>query len=80
MMRLCMSAMQQIRAERDQEAGTGYFPKYSIPTLADADAVIQRLKTPMEDARQTQPLLNAAADRFIDAWRFFSETSCRIWL
>jgi hypothetical protein len=32
-------------------------------TRADADAMIQHVKTPMEDARQTDALLNAAADR-----------------
>ena len=33
-----------------------------IPRL-DADAMIQHLKAPMEDARQTEALLTAAADR-----------------
>ena len=32
------------------------------PVRLDADAMIQHLKTPMEDPRQTEDLLTAAAD------------------
>jgi hypothetical protein len=33
------------------------------PASTDADAMIQKMKTPMEDARQTEDLLKGAADR-----------------
>ena len=33
------------------------------PSRSDADAMIQNMKTPMEDARQTEDLLKGAADR-----------------
>jgi hypothetical protein len=33
------------------------------PTRPDADAMIQRMKTPMEDARHTEDALKGAADR-----------------
>jgi hypothetical protein len=33
------------------------------PSRVDADAMIQNMKTPMEDARQTEDLLKGAADR-----------------
>jgi hypothetical protein len=33
------------------------------PARTDADAMIQKMKTPMEDARQTEDLLKGAADR-----------------
>lgn len=33
------------------------------PTRPDADAMIQKMKTPMEDARQAEDLLKGAADR-----------------
>jgi hypothetical protein len=33
------------------------------PTRPDADAMIQRMKTPMEDARRTEDDLKGAADR-----------------
>jgi hypothetical protein len=33
------------------------------PARMDADAMIQKMKTPMEDARQTEDLLKGAADR-----------------
>jgi hypothetical protein len=32
-------------------------------TRTDADAMIQKMKTPMDDARQTEDLLKGAADR-----------------
>ena len=32
-------------------------------TRTDTDAMIQKMKTPMEDARQTEDLLKGAADR-----------------
>ena len=32
------------------------------PSRPDADAMIQKMKTPMEDARQTEDLLKGAAD------------------
>jgi len=33
------------------------------PSRLDADAMIQNMKTPMENARQTEDLLKGAADR-----------------
>ena len=33
------------------------------PSRSDADAMIQNMKTPMEDARQTEDALKGAADR-----------------
>jgi predicted small lipoprotein YifL len=33
------------------------------PTRSDADAMIQRMKTPMEDARHTEDALKRAAER-----------------
>ena len=33
------------------------------PSRSDADAMIHNMKTPMEDARQTEDLLKGAADR-----------------
>ena len=33
------------------------------PSRSDADAMIQNMKTPMEDARQTEDALKRAADR-----------------
>ena len=33
------------------------------PSRVDSDAMIQQMKTPMEDARQTEDLLKGAADR-----------------
>lgn len=33
------------------------------PTRTDADAMIQKMKTPMDDASQTEDLLKGAADR-----------------
>lgn len=33
------------------------------PARPDADAMIQRMKTPMEDARHTEDALKGAADR-----------------
>lgn len=33
------------------------------PSRMDQDAMIQQMKTPMEDARQTEDLLKGAADR-----------------
>ena len=35
----------------------------SLPSRSDADAMIQNMKTPMEDARQTEGVLKGAADR-----------------
>ena len=35
----------------------------SLPSRSDADAMIRNMKTPMEDARQTQDVFNGAADR-----------------
>ena len=35
----------------------------SLPSRSDADAMIQNLKTPMEDARQTEDVLKGAAGR-----------------
>lgn len=35
----------------------------SLPSRSDADAMIQNMKTPMEDARQTEDVLKGAADR-----------------
>jgi hypothetical protein len=33
------------------------------PSRLDADAVIQQMKTPMDDARQTEDVIKGAADR-----------------
>ena len=35
----------------------------ATPSRLDADAMIQNMKTPMENARQTEDLLKGAADR-----------------
>ena len=35
----------------------------SLPSRSDAGAMIQNMKTPMEDARQTEDVLKGAADR-----------------
>ena len=35
----------------------------SLPSRSDADAMIRNMKTPMEDARQTQDVFKGAADR-----------------
>jgi hypothetical protein len=35
----------------------------SLPSRLDAGAMIQNMKTPMEDARQTEDVLKGAADR-----------------
>lgn len=35
----------------------------SLRSRSDADAMIQNMKTPMEDARQTEDVLKGAADR-----------------
>ena len=35
----------------------------AIKSATDADAMIQHLKTPRDDARQTEGLLKGAADR-----------------
>ena len=35
----------------------------SLPSRSDADAMIQNMKTPMEEARQTEDVLKGAADR-----------------
>ena len=35
----------------------------SLPSRSDADAMIQNMKTPMEDARQTEGVFKGAADR-----------------
>jgi hypothetical protein len=40
-----------------------YFSAQSLPTRPDADAMSQPMKTPMEDTRQNEELLNAAAGR-----------------
>jgi len=34
----------------------------SLPSRSEADAMIQNMKTPMEDARQTEGVLKGAAD------------------
>ena len=33
------------------------------PSLRDADAMIEKMKSPMDDARQTEDLIKGAADR-----------------
>ena len=33
------------------------------PSRRDADAMIQKMKTPMDDARQTEDVIKGAADR-----------------
>ena len=35
----------------------------ALPSRPDDDAMIQRMKTPMDDARQTEDVLKGAADR-----------------
>ena len=35
----------------------------SLPSRSDAGAMIQNMKTPMKDARQTEDVLKGAADR-----------------
>ena len=34
-----------------------------LPSRSETDAMIQRMKTPMDDARQTEDALKGAADR-----------------
>ncbi len=35
----------------------------ALPSRSETDAMIQRMKTPMDDARQTEDVLKGAADR-----------------
>ena len=35
----------------------------AVPSRSENDAMIQRMKTPMDDARQTEDVLKGAADR-----------------
>jgi hypothetical protein len=34
-----------------------------LPSRGDGDAMIQKMKTPMDDARQTEDVIKGAADR-----------------
>jgi hypothetical protein len=35
----------------------------AVPSRSDAEAIIQQMKTPMDDARQTEELLKGSGDR-----------------
>ena len=35
----------------------------ALPSRSETDAMIQRMKTPMDDARETEDVLKGAADR-----------------